>query len=301
MIKLKTGAYIKTHTELGISFREWAALFSAWGVFANNLLPHTKPYDREVVPNEHLFNMNVACEAHDCGTVGCIGGTMGLAMGLNPGETRKFVDIGGFEESKFKLSRLFYPRYRVIDWDKIDGIHAAEAIWNVLRTGEPDWESIVPHLPDKDATYRPYKGMVKSHTALKISFTEWLALIGVRVMLDCGAIKMVPEVGSMWRALKYLDEHDGAHVFNMGNSMQKSHCGTVGCIGGYMGEMVGMEGHEYVNRHDSRDQPSRRSPLTPLFFPPINLSWQNITAEQAVHAIDTFLTTGKPEWPKNNI
>lgn len=308
MIKLKTGEKIKDHTELGISFREWCALFAAWGVLAHGMLPHTKPHKCDAKPGLHLFNMHVSCEAGRCGTVGCIGGNMALAMGMDVHQSANFVDWSGEHNtrSQGKFYRLFFPRtndgWLALNWNKIDGIHAAEAIWNFLRTGQPDWDSIIPHLK-KNATYKPYKGKVLDHVKLKISFTEWLALIGVRVMLDSGAINHARDVA--WNgAMKFLAENEGAHVFNMGQPLEAAHCGTVGCIGGYMGTMMyesPRRASRYVMDRDPEFGGKKDAALADLFFPRIDggrtsVNYDEINTKLAVQAIDNFLTTGKPNW-----
>lgn len=296
MITLKTGAKIKTHEELGISFREWMALFATWGVLANNIIPHDDSGGRT---GQHRFDINVGCydDGH-CGTVSCIGGTMALAMGMNANAAARFVDnaAGG-------LNRLFYPATNKM-WSSIEGRHAAEAIWNFLCTGKPRWDKIDDHIDDLPARYEPYKGKVLDHQKLGLSFNEWLALIGVRVMLDCGAIDHARDANGALSAAAFLALHPGAHAFNMGIAAAAAGCGTVACIGGYMGAMMFdrvAAAERYVYQNDP-DNNIGEEKLGHLFYPLSghrrDCAYEDITAAQAVQAIDNFLSTGKPNWEK---
>lgn len=292
-IRLRTGKRILTHNALGISFREWSALFATWGVLAHNMLPATRysPIHTKIPPvsGAHLFDMGTACAVLGaCGTVGCIGGNMALAMGMEEAHAIEFVYWSGSKgtPSAHRFKDLFFPSPETYPY--IGPEQAAEAIWNFLRTGDPQWQNINIGPLGNYAEYRPYTGKVKAHHDLNISFSEWMALIGVRVMLDSGALKMVPKVGTVVSAMKFLHKHSDAHVFHIGNAMTKAHCGTVGCIGGYMGEMMGKNGDVFVK--DSGGE------LNDLFYPPQWANWNRINNAVAVRVIDNFLTTGKANW-----
>lgn len=124
------------------------------------------------------------------------------------------------------------------------------------------------------------------HEQRSISFVELGALLGVREMLK-----------------RDLLEFDGdksncpvnQHKFHMGTTMKvNQECGSVGCIGGMMGMLMGkstFDSTSYVNA-------SRRMPIGNLFFPPENENWDKATPAKAVEAIDNWLDTGLAQWSK---
>lgn len=131
---------------------------------------------------------------------------------------------------------------------------------------------------------------VEPWTFLEIEEYEYRALLEVREGLASGFYTHNPGCGSR-----------KARFFNMGADYHYSACRTTACIGGWMAMGMGMARHRDVERYVWRV----RSPaLDPLFFPddlPDDLindsaSWGTITPAQAVRAIDSFLTTGKPNW-----
>jgi hypothetical protein len=292
MIKLNTGAKIKTHEELGITFREWAALFGVAQVLHAGIIP----MHRNAPSGVHAFNLETSCRGNGhCGTVGCIGGYVALAMGKDINKASNYVHTAGGN-----IRELYFPS-PAIAYDRVTQGQAAQAIGNFLTTGNPMWRDIIPYGSGqnyKDTKYKPYRGKVKDHTKLGITFVEWMALMSVRAMLETGAIKMVPDVGSLFGAEHFLSVNPSAHVFNMGMDMVQTHCGTVGCIGGYMGEIMGRDGSAYTRMHEDSRGGRYKTPLSPLFYPDSNTCWNELTAKQAVRAIDNFLTTGKPNWRK---
>lgn len=67
--------------------------------------------------------------------------------------------------------------------------------------------------------------------------------------------------------------------------------GDVCCIGAHMGRLLQeLSIPLYVQFNHS-------SPLHPLFFPPHLNYYIYISDEDTQHAMETFLTTGDPEWP----
>jgi hypothetical protein len=104
--------------------------------------------------------------------------------------------------------------------------------------------------------------------------------------------------------------HIGAHTFRMNTACEANgHCGTVGCIGGNMGLIMGKDiigAQQYVGRcRDASDTSSDmigiavKSPaLHTLFYPPNWVNYRTITPAQAIKAIDNWLKTGRPNWSK---
>ena len=134
----------------------------------------------------------------------------------------------------------------------------------------------------------------KTHEQLGITMGELIALQGVRSMLAGGILKYH----------KYHHNYkEKAHTFNMSCPLIKNdHCGSIGCIGGYMSMALGEDPKDYVSRHDPLDPglflDAKRQNLGKLFYPPDRLSYSKITIKQAIKAIDNFLTKGKPLWNK---
>lgn len=124
------------------------------------------------------------------------------------------------------------------------------------------------------------KRKILSHETLGLAFKDVIALLGVRDALVTGVIKY-----SRSKCVKPAN-----HTFNMAVSERHADCGTVGCIGGNMAMVLGVEADRYV---------SDAIPIIySLFYPPIQYEYTRITAAESVKAIDNFLRTGKPMWVK---
>jgi hypothetical protein len=87
-------------------------------------------------------------------------------------------------------------------------------------------------------------------------------------------------------------------LFNMGEPGERIECGTVACIGGWMGIFMGMtipQASDFVESKEDRPNKFRT-----LFYPDhedrINVAYPDITTKQAAAAIENFLRTGKPNW-----
>lgn len=135
---------------------------------------------------------------------------------------------------------------------------------------------------------------ILSHEKLGISFAELGALLAVRTMLATGVL-----TDAKGRSLPDESEHG----FNMNQACQTDGCGSIGCIGGTMGQIM-QAGNpaRYVKQQDYD-----HTPLGPLFFPRFTKgkrtgqdlpSWDEIKPREAIRAIDSFLATGKPHWQK---
>lgn len=154
------------------------------------------------------------------------------------------------------------------------------------------------------------------HERRHITFQEYGALLAVREMLRRGDLLVSAKHDVVRVPKRKLDmaepecadvacAKEGCHVFDMHTSGKKYGCGTVGCIGGMMGFIMGVRSDTYVNSSatpelDDGPRPGEAShSLYPLFYPPRTSDtypWAWITPKSAVKAIDNFLETGKPSW-----
>lgn len=126
---------------------------------------------------------------------------------------------------------------------------------------------------------------MKSAIALAINENEYQALIRILDGLKSG--KFV-----------HGRDRDGERPgFNMGSF----HCGTAGCIGGWVGVLISggflggkamemMEGCVHV--YAANQSPG----LYDLFYPTVETNYSNITIDDAALAIENFLNTGEPNW-----
>lgn len=130
---------------------------------------------------------------------------------------------------------------------------------------------------------------MKTARQLNLNPEEYEALLLVREGLANGKWK---------HALK--GDKDIACGFNMAQAhYEKEGCGTVACIGGWMAVAMGMDNmaaNAYVGKHEPWSGRSSDRPIARLFFPPWSSTYENITTEQAVQAIDNFLKEGSPCW-----
>lgn len=82
---------------------------------------------------------------------------------------------------------------------------------------------------------------------------------------------------------------------NMSNWRVGVSCGTVCCLGG-AAEIIGNLPIWTLDKyaHDLAAKGVRG--LRELFYPPANMDYYSITVEQAMAALRSYLTTGKPNW-----
>lgn len=90
------------------------------------------------------FDMGTTLQQHcnldkECGTVGCIGGWLGMKLGLKEDEASEFVS--GMSSSQ-RLHGLFYPSNHNADWSKYKPGHAALAIERYLNKDSDPWKNI---------------------------------------------------------------------------------------------------------------------------------------------------------------
>lgn len=125
---------------------------------------------------------------------------------------------------------------------------------------------------------------MKDHHTLKITFAEWLALIGVRNAMASGGITHDANGQS--------SVVPNEHTFNMNCTGKVYNCGSVACIGGYMAMAMGVGGADEIS-----DYVYGRERLRTLFFPSkCGHIYEKITPKHAIKAIDNFLTSGAPKW-----
>lgn len=130
------------------------------------------------------------------------------------------------------------------------------------------------------------------HEKRGITFQEYGALLAVRAMLERGDLTFVKGNGIDCTVMQTVA--GGAHLFTMSHPGAQHECGTVGCIGGYMGGIMGRIGIPFGHKQED-------SPLYPLFYPDTKwkasqYTWEWITPKVAVQAIDNWLETGRPGW-----
>lgn len=126
------------HERLDITFAEYGALLAVREMLKAGVLLHRPT---KYTPAAHVFNMGISCTTNDhCGSVGCIGGTMGLVMGLDAGDAAQFVYSAS---NNTRLRRLFFPNMSSARYRHITPKNAVRAINNFLnpKIANP-WEGI---------------------------------------------------------------------------------------------------------------------------------------------------------------
>lgn len=142
-----------TAEKLGITSEEREALLKVKRFIkglkqSKNLLSRIKHRLNEVeIPARALFNMNRAVARYDCGTAGCIGGFVFMAMEKVPLKKRnlQLSHECGLRATAYvnrvvtrSLNTLFYPLH-LSDYDLITPKQAANQIETFLRTGTTTW------------------------------------------------------------------------------------------------------------------------------------------------------------------
>jgi hypothetical protein len=136
---------------------------------------------------------------------------------------------------------------------------------------------------------------------LQIKPWEYYALIRVRDYLASAKTPNVQDKSSRGASPVKDDVK-----FHMNFPIQPFHCGTAFCIGGFVAlykeKQIIPDAVEVdirlVQTIDYYVFHGRSRALYDLFFPHTirETAWDDITAEQAVKAIDSFLETGDPNW-----
>lgn len=120
-----------TATDLGISQAEYEALQVVRDGLASGRFVHAELSDGE---NVEQFDMGITAESNDCGTVACIGGWVGLTMGMARSEADKYV----WSAEHGPLKPLYFPNH-LRNWDSITPDVAARTITTFLDSGEVDF------------------------------------------------------------------------------------------------------------------------------------------------------------------
>lgn len=138
------------------------------------------------------------------------------------------------------------------------------------------------------------------HEKLGISLGELLALLGVQAALKAGLLVRQKAPNRSWR----IDPLPHHHGFTMSQPMRAGKCGTVGCIGGYMGLTAGKSIDGNPHSPDSIAYYLGRqgnAKLYDLFYPLqgcTSLRYDNITVPQVLEAIANYLKHGSAKWDK---
>ena len=163
---------MKTAAELGLPQEEYDALIFVRdqlrsGAYCYAPLDHndikewyaTPKDERKYLSNPEfpraarlsIFNMGTIFEKADCNSIGCIGGWMGKKLGKSTKPGTAYtppLSIGASEVERWAahhpvLEHLFYPHaIPEDDWQNITPAAAADAIDNVLNTGNADWKAV---------------------------------------------------------------------------------------------------------------------------------------------------------------
>lgn len=135
--------------------------------------------------------------------------------------------------------------------------------------------------------------MAMTHEQLNITEPEMQALLTVRNGLASGEYVHAPSI------------HFNPNPLRRGFNMSTIHCGSAGCIGGWMAHTMlkntsnRMISNYVVKYTTAVEGPKASRALLPLFYPDDEEDhgvWAQITTEDAVVAIDNFLATGEPKW-----
>lgn len=146
------------HEKRGVSFAELGAVYAVQAMLKANVLVY-ESLEIEHDPGKHVINMGTACDrAEDCGSIACIGGTMGLVMGLDQPASKTYVagaDVCEDERRVYTndlqygktirspaLANLFYPPDKY-DFTTITKRQMLLAIQNWLDTGRAGWSKIL--------------------------------------------------------------------------------------------------------------------------------------------------------------
>ena len=131
----------------------------------------------------------------------------------------------------------------------------------------------------------------------KLTKKELGALRAVRDMLDTGLIERNRPTTGIW-----IRDHIALamkRIFDMSIPLKTTNCGTVACIGGWTGAMMGMSPANAENFVTNYNEGGKFHELFyPVYNSKLTAHYGKIKPEHAVKAIDNFLATGNPNWMK---
>lgn len=140
---------------------------------------------------------------------------------------------------------------------------------------------------------------MKTAEELKVTQEELDALLWTREMLATSKVEHVCQY-------KPACVHAIGNVFNMDFPFDYSSCGSAGCIAGWMAiklcSIKPTKKGVYIGTEKAKERAKELcwdhgGPIHRLFVPRDAASFDWLTTDHAVHAINTFLETGKAEWP----
>jgi hypothetical protein len=127
----------------------------------------------------------------------------------------------------------------------------------------------------------------KSATDLQISDVELSSLITVLGML---------ERGELFHERNLYEEDPRGDRFNMGCTLERGACGTIGCIAGWAYVVSGKEAFPELVAQDWSSRFCNHQLIT-LFGIGQHTGWlARFTPEQAASVLRIYLTTGKADW-----
>ena len=123
---------------------------------------------------------------------------------------------------------------------------------------------------------------------LHVTREEHAALITVLYMLEREELKPIVF------GIKINDRVLQGKCFSMNNTWVKGECGSAGCIGGWVADVMGVsDKNRYVDSYWSSY--NTRSPLTDLYWNAKAIQ-SKVSPDQGAAALRNFLTTGKAQW-----
>lgn len=137
------------HRNRGLSFAELGALLGTRALIAEGYMEHSRD-TRNIPGDQHIINMSISCNVEGCGSIGCIGGTMAMIMGMRATQAAQYVHNQGLAVGPYNhrdpdrdpLRNLFFPP-REYEYRTITPKQMVAAIDNFINTGNADWETIL--------------------------------------------------------------------------------------------------------------------------------------------------------------
>lgn len=128
----------KSPKELGITDQEYCALNEVREGLCQGRYHHA--LSREKATHACSFNMHQSMSTTHCGTIGCIGGWMGMVMGKDVPGSNQYVRENRNQSAR--LRRLFYPSMPDPLWWHLTPERSAQACANFLHGKADPWEGL---------------------------------------------------------------------------------------------------------------------------------------------------------------
>jgi hypothetical protein len=124
---------------------------------------------------------------------------------------------------------------------------------------------------------------------LHVTREEHAALVTVLYMLEREELK------SIVFGININDRVLQGKCFSMNNTWVKGKCGSAGCIGGWVADVMGVsDKNKYVDSYWSYVA-IRQLPLADLYWNAKAIQ-SKVSSDQGAAALRNFLTTGKAQW-----